>query len=169
MHPPEFLHAWLTARAPERAARIVPGDRYRVVRALEIALAAPDPVEAGRLPKTFAHFVYRKFALEVEQPVLDARIEARVEAMLKSGFLEEAERIGAGAVAADAVGYPQALAFLAGLSSAAELRSALIRATRRYGKRQRTWFRGEPGTTPVPDHDALETLTRLAREMPGWA
>ncbi len=169
LHPPEFLHGWLTARAPERAARIVPGDRYRVVRALEVALAAPDTAALPRSAAALPRFAYRKFALEVDQALLDARIEARVDAMLAGGFLAEAERIGAGAVAADAVGYPQALAFLAGCSSAAELRAGLIRATRRYAKRQRTWFRGEPATTAVPDHVALETLTRLAREIPGWA
>jgi tRNA dimethylallyltransferase len=170
LHGPEFLHGWLTVRAPERATQIVPRDRYRVVRALEIALGSnlrEDLPAAADRAATFP--IFHKAVLEVEQEILDARIEARVDAMLAGGFLEEAERIGADAVAADAVGYPEALAYLAGYSSAEELRRHLIRSTRRYSKRQRTWFRGELGMRSVPHHDALETLSRLAREIPGWA
>jgi len=167
LHAPEFLHAWLEVRAPARAAQIAPGDRYRVVRALEIALGGRlrNDLHATAEPA----LAFRKIALEVDQAILDGRIEERVDAMLAGGFLEEAERIGAAAVAADAVGYPEALAYLAGYSSAEELRAHLIRSTRRYAKRQRTWFRGEPGMTAVAYRDALETLTRLARELPGWA
>jgi len=167
LHPPEVLHAWLEARAPARAAQIAAGDRYRVVRALEIALGGGARNDARDAPQ--AALAFKKVALEVDQAILDGRIELRVDAMLAGGFVEEAERVGAAAVAADAVGYPEALAYLAGYSSAEELRTQLVRSTRRYAKRQRTWFRGEPGTTAVAHQDALETLTRLARELPGWA
>jgi tRNA dimethylallyltransferase len=184
LHEPEFLHGWLATRAPERAAQIVPTDRYRIVRALEIALAtarsAPTPGAANAPAESNPHpgandgaaqgtgLTFRKVVLDVDPAVLEERIAARVDAMLAGGFLAEAERIGPDAVAADAVGYPQALAFLAGYSTAEELRDQLIRATRRYAKRQRTWFRHEPETTVVSALGGLETLTRLARELPGW-
>ncbi len=168
LHPAEVLHAWLSARDPARALQVAPSDPYRLVRALEIALApaqAPDErpsLRSGGIP-------YRKFALEIPDAALDERIAVRVDAMLAGGFIEEAERIGAGAVAADAVGYPQALAYLAGFANAAELRALLVRATRRYAKRQRTWLRSEPDVTFVASDAAEATLARAARELPGWA
>jgi tRNA dimethylallyltransferase len=147
LHPPEVLHAWLRTRDPVRAAALSPGDGYRIVRALEIALAepaaAPAPAATARPPA----FTFRKIVLDVPEGELDVRIAGRVDAMLAGGLLDEAERIGAGAVAADAVGYPQALAYLAGRSTERELRASLVRATRRYAKRQRTWFRSERDVT----------------------
>jgi len=152
LHPPGVLHAWLRARDPARAETVSPSDGYRIVRALEVALtraaglpAEPDPRPSG--PDGLAGFTFHKVVLDVEDGELDARIARRVDAMLAGGLVAEAERIGPGAVAADAVGYPQALAYLGGLSTAAELRASLVRATRRYAKRQRTWFRSEPAVT----------------------
>jgi tRNA dimethylallyltransferase len=105
-----------------------------------------------------------KLVIETEPAALLERIERRVDGMLAAGLLDEAERVGADAVAADAVGYREALAFLAGFSTAAELRTQLIRNTRRYAKRQVTWFRTEPGIVRVPA--ALVEAT--ARERLGW-
>ena len=78
--------------------------------------------------------------------------------MLDNGLIEEAERIGATAIAATAVGYPQALAFLAGRCTHEELRATLARATRRYARRQRTWFRSEPNVTWVPATEIETTI-----------
>ncbi len=75
------------------------------------------------------------------------------------GFVEEALRIGAGAVAADAVGYPHAFAYANGACTAAELRALLARETRRYARRQRTWFRSEPGVTWI-ERGAARRRTR---------
>ena len=153
------MHAWLATRDPARAAALAPGDRYRVTRALEIALAAPAAGVASAASTSLraAGIEYVKIVLDVDPATLDALIATRVDAMLEAGLLAEAERIGPGAVAADAVGYPQALAYLAGFSTESELREALARATRRYAKRQRTWFRAEPGArrTAPSDVEAL--------------
>ena len=102
--------------------------------------------------------------LNVDERHLQARIERRTDAMLAGGLIEEAERIGASAVAASAVGYPQALAYLRGWCTRAELRAILIRATRRYAKRQATWFRSEPDTLWLEPR-AVEPA---AREILGW-
>lgn len=169
IHPPDVLAAWLAALAPERAAEIAPNDPYRVTRALEIALAArsaaprvahpPLPtLRAGGIP-------FVKLVLDTTPDALLPRIERRVDAMLAAGFLKEAERVGGDVEAADAVGYREALAFLAGFSTPAELRTQLIRNTRRYAKRQATWFRTEPGIERVPAERAEAT----ARERLGWA
>jgi tRNA dimethylallyltransferase len=181
IHPPEVLAEWLAVLAPARAAAIAPNDPYRVTRALEIALAGrtleiepaartchPELVEGPRdpLPTLRAGAIpFAKLVLDVEPGVLAERIERRVDGMLAAGFLEEAERVGGDAVAADAVGYREALGFLAGFSTAAELRTQLIRFTRRYAKRQATWFRSEPGIVRV---SAAQCET-AARERLGWA
>jgi tRNA dimethylallyltransferase len=167
LHPPAVLHEWLQSRDPARAAALSPGDGYRVVRALEIALAqSPSANDRPAPPSPRARgFVFAKVVLEIEDAVLDARIAARVDAMLAEGLLEEAERIGPAAVAADAVGYPQALAYLSGRSTFVELRASLVRATRRYAKRQRTWFRSEPDVTWA-EAPAVRSLAARVFEAP---
>jgi tRNA dimethylallyltransferase len=175
VHAPEVLHAWLTALAPQRAGALAPGDRYRVARALEIALAEREDAEATRrdesLPRSLRALgiPFRKVYLAVDPATLEQRIAARVDAMLAGGFLEEAERTGGSAVAADAVGYREALAYLAGWSNQVELRIALIRATRRYAKRQATWFRREPELLRVPPAGAFDDVSAVAAALPGWS
>jgi tRNA dimethylallyltransferase len=177
VHDPEVLHDWLAALAPQRAHVLAAGDRYRVARGLEIALAERGRSDAARggdrapdAPRSLRErgIAVRKAYLEVDDATLQERIAARVDAMLAAGFLDEAERVGPDAVAADAVGYREGLAYLAGWSSAEELRTALIRTTRRYAKRQATWFRREPGLTRLSASDALAELTAIAATLPGW-
>lgn len=165
-HDAEFLHAWLAVRDPQRAAMLPASDTYRVLRALEVALA-PHAFRNGPATRTLrsAGIAFETLYLEVEQQELDARIAARTDGMLAAGLLEEAERIGADAVAASAVGYPQALAFLRGWCTQAELRALLVRSTRRYAKRQGTWFRSEPGVA----HVARRYAFAAAREKLQWA
>ena len=175
VHTPAVLHEWLAALAPHRARGLAPGDHYRVARALEIALAerkgaegTREAVETG--PRSLRAFAipFRKVYLEVDDAMLEGRIAARIDGMLAAGFLEEAERVGGTAVAADAVGYREALAYLAGWSSLDELRAALVRATRRYAKRQATWFHREPDLLRVPAERAFEELSAVAAALPGW-
>ncbi|HTU83506.1 MAG TPA: tRNA (adenosine(37)-N6)-dimethylallyltransferase MiaA [Candidatus Acidoferrales bacterium] len=161
LHPAEVLHDWLRTRDRKRAAAIEPRDTYRVLRALEIALAQPDARHGDLTPKTLAgqKIPYAVAFLELPQAELDARIARRTQHMLAAGFVEEAERIGRDAVAASAVGYPQAFAHLAGWSTADELRAGLERATRRYARRQRAWFRGDAEAVWLPK-DALHAFVR---------
>jgi tRNA dimethylallyltransferase len=169
VHPPAVLHAWLAARDPRRASEIPAGDRYRVLRALEIALTRNAAESPGRRESLRAAGIPAlKLVLDLDDAELDGRIERRVDAMLERGFVLEAQRVGDGAVAADAVGYPHALAYLRGWCSTAELRALLVRATRRYAKRQRTWFRSEPDVTRVSGPDAPAAIARLVRSLPGW-
>ena len=166
-HPTEVLHGWLAARDPERARAIAPSDPYRIVRSLEIALSASSP---GAVPLRSESLRSRgipflKIALEIDDATLDARILRRVDDMLAAGFVAEAERLGAGVVASDAVGYPYALAYAGGQLTFEELRVLLVRATRRYARRQRTWFRSEPEMRWAARDEAAE----LARSLPGWA
>ena len=171
VHPPDVMHEWLAALDAKRAAALYPEDRYRVMRALEISLAqrlGREPREITRDSLRSRAIPFVKAYLEVPVPELERRIAARVDAMLQGGLIEEAERLGTSAVAADAVGYPQALAYLRGFSTHSELRLQLERSTRRYAKRQATWFRSEPGLTRVGG-DLLAQLVAVARTIPGWA
>lgn len=166
VHPSEFLHGWLRGRDPRRAAALHPGDTYRVLRALEIALVAPaarrgDVPAAGRAQAGEWLTVF----LDVPWSEIDRRIAERTQHMLAAGLVDEAERIGGDAVAASAVGYPQALSYLRGWSTQRELRGSLERATRRYARRQRAWFRNEPGTIWL----APEAVAAAVREKLGWS
>jgi tRNA dimethylallyltransferase len=166
LHPSTVLWEWLAVRDPRRAAALDPNDTYRVLRALEIAIAPKSSSgdNASSASLRAANIPFVKFALDVPLDVIDARIAQRAAAMLGGGLLDEAERIGERAVAANAVGYPQALAYLRGWSTREELRDALVRATRRYARRQRSWLRGEPGITWV----VPAALEAAAREKLGW-
>jgi tRNA dimethylallyltransferase len=172
IHPVEALAAWLEALDPALAARVPAHDAYRLTRALEIALArrngaAETSSTPGETLRTRG-IPYRKLLLEIDPETLRTRIAARVDAMLADGLLEEAERVGADAVAADAVGYREALGFLRGWSTEAELREHLARNTRRYAKRQATWFRTEPELVSIRG-DALACATAEAGALAGWA
>ncbi|HLI96557.1 MAG TPA: tRNA (adenosine(37)-N6)-dimethylallyltransferase MiaA [Candidatus Baltobacteraceae bacterium] len=166
LHDPQFLYDWLTVRDPKRAAMLHAGDAYRVLRALEVALAPPQSTLRAEPLRSLASsgIPFLKVFLEVDLAELDRRIEARTDAMLQSGLLDEAERVGGDAVAASAVGYPQALAYVRGWCTYDELRMLLVRATRRYARRQATWFRSEPQTQSAH----ADELERLAREKLGW-
>lgn len=165
-HDAAFLHGWLAARDPRRAAMLPASDTYRVLRALEVALA-PQSLRDDRPLRSLpaAGLAFQTLYLEIDPSELDARIARRTDAMLACGLIEEAERVGATAVAASAVGYPQALAYLRGWCTRTELRSLLVRATRRYAKRQGTWFRSEPNVL----HVTRERAAGAAREKLQWA
>jgi tRNA dimethylallyltransferase len=167
LHPREFLYAWLELRDPARARVLGPNDTYRVLRALEIALAAPAATLRDEPMQTLSTegIPWQLVFLDLPWNVVDERIARRTERMLEAGLIDEAERIGSGAVAASAVGYPQAWAYLRGWSTLKELRGALERATRRYARRQRAWFRSEPATRWT----APERVKSLAREKLGWS
>ena len=172
LHPPGVLAEWLAAIAPARAAALDPGDTYRVTRALEIALASragdPAPVAVPATLRTRG-IAACKVQIAVERDELHRRIALRVERMLADGLLEEAERVGPDAVAADAVGYREALAYLDGRATAAELREWLARNTRRYAKRQLTWLRTEPDVRLLDPADPFEAAVRIATgTLPGW-
>jgi tRNA dimethylallyltransferase len=152
-------------RDPQRAAALDPNDSYRIVRALEIALAPATKADAfSGVTLRSANLPFVKLALDVPMESIDDRIEQRADAMLDGGLIDEALHIGPQAVAASAVGYPQALAYANGWSTRAELRASLVRATRRYARRQRSWLRAEPGVTWVQPQFTVGAV----KEKLGW-
>jgi tRNA dimethylallyltransferase len=117
--------------------------------------------------------VYRAtyVGLQMERPALYARIDARVESMLASGLLAEVERLLAAGyrhalTAAQAIGYKELVPVVEGQARLDEAAETIKQATRRYAKRQLTWFRADPrvqwldvtGLSPAEASDAVHAL-----------
>jgi len=146
------MHRALAAIDPEAARRIGPQDGVRIVRALEVGLATGIPLSVWQARHGFAETPYEALVIGLSRPTpeLDRRIAARAEAMVAAGFLDEvralrARGVDAAAPALRAVGYREMLACVEGRLERAAALAATVRATRRFAKRQRTWFRREPG------------------------
>ncbi len=144
----EHLFAMLQALDPEWAQAIGPADRQRTLRGLEVTLRLGVPMSSvleqqGRCePRFDAVWV----GLTRRRSQLYERIEARLDEMLAAGWLDEVRRLLASGFTAEspamrAIGYRELVAHLAGEITLDEAREAAIRATRRYAKRQLTWFR----------------------------
>ena len=151
-HGPAYLYEMLRKKDAEAAARIAPGDTQKVIRALEVCLLSGKTVteiHRSRGPK-LEGFRVRKIGLTPARNELYARIERRVRRMMAAGWLREAGELMARGISPQAkpftfIGYPQLAAHLRGEM---ELERAILeirQATRRYAKRQLTWFRKEPG------------------------
>lgn len=184
-----WLARLLARRDPEAHRAIHPGDRVRRARALEVALLAGRPLSALRrarrppLPDTD----WRIVALDPPRDRHDARIARRVRAMFAAGLVEEAaaleRRFGDRWPGRGAIGYREVLAALAGSETppgspppeprADRLRLAeaqIVTATRRYAKRQRTWFRAERGVAwfrADPDSPSFPAGLLAAFTAPG--
>ncbi len=161
------LHAELKARDPEMAKRLAPGDRTRIARALEVVIATGrsladwqrDGMRAA-LPPDRAVRIF----LCVEREALYARIDARFERMLGSGALAEVaklrgRRLDAALPAMKAHGVPWLMRHIAGEIDLASAVEGAKRDTRRYSKRQVTWFRHQlPAWSFVAPERALAVV-----------
>lgn len=159
---PEALHARLAEIDPESAALIHPNNVRRVVRAFEMAECGISYAEQAR---RFAqrHSVYdaRFVGLDMDRDALYARIDARVEAMTMAGLVDEVRGLlEAGyrdaLTAAQAIGYKELVPVIEKGTDLGAAVGAIARATRRYAKRQLTWFRADPRVRWL-DVTALDT------------
>jgi tRNA dimethylallyltransferase len=145
---PQALHARLAARDPAAAAAVLPSNGRRIVRALEVIELTGGPFRA-RLPRPRPHYPAVVVGLDREPAELDERVAARVAHMWAAGFVAEVEALAAeglreGPTASRALGYAQVLAALDGLLRPDEARQRTVTATRRFVRRQRSWFRRDP-------------------------
>jgi tRNA dimethylallyltransferase len=145
---PAALHERLAARDPVAAGRILPGNGRRIVRALEVLELTGRPV-ASALPAPSPWYDTVHIGVDLDTAALDARIAARVDRMWADGFVDEVRALVGrglreGRTARLALGYQQVLALLAGECDEEAARAATVRATRRFVRRQRTWFRRDP-------------------------
>jgi tRNA dimethylallyltransferase len=143
---PAPLYERLTVADPVAAAAILPSNGRRIVRALEVIEMSGQPFSAT-LPGYDGGLPAIQIGLRVDRPELDRRIEARVDRMWSSGFESEVrnlEGLREGRTASRALGYQQVLRFLDGEWSLERAREETARATRRFARRQESWFRRDP-------------------------
>ncbi|GLW08555.1 tRNA dimethylallyltransferase [Microtetraspora sp. NBRC 13810] len=157
------MYARLGELDPVAAAAILPGNGRRIVRALEVIELSGRPFSAT-MPSYDAVYPSVQLGVEVPRPVLDERIALRVERMWRSGLVAEvrglaAQGLAEGRTASRALGYAQVLRQLAGEWTEEAAREETVRATRRFARRQESWFRRDPRITWLPQ-DAPDLLER---------
>jgi tRNA dimethylallyltransferase len=155
------LYAELVERDPQTAHRLMPNDRSRIVRALEVITATgrslSDWHRDGMPPLLDARYVAKVF-ITVEREELVARIEARFAAMLDAGAFDEVRALAARGLdpllpAMKAHGVPWLIRHLNGAIALDEAAAGAIMDTRRYAKRQVTWFRNQMKDWPAVTSD----------------
>lgn len=152
------LHDRLKALDPAAAAGILPTNGRRIVRALEVIALTERPYAASLPPREYAYDDVVQIGLDVPRAELDDRIAARVERMWAGGFVEEVRRLEAaglrrGRTASRALGYAQVLRYLAGDSTEEQAKAETVRATRRFARRQDSWFRKDDRIHWLPYDD----------------
>jgi tRNA dimethylallyltransferase len=159
------LHVRLAAADPAAAGAILPTNGRRIVRALEVIELTGRPFDAA-LPAYQRERACIQIGLDVPRPELDQRIEDRVGRMWRAGLVNEVEsleRAGlrGGPTASRALGYAQVLRFLDGQCTADEARRLTVAATRRFARRQESWFRRDPRTRWLPAGQPVPTDVAL--------
>ena len=147
----EALLQRLTAVDPERAAKLHPNDRKRIVRALEVYRVTGEPITALDRRSQLAPPRYKSatvaLSFEDRQTLYD-RIDRRVERMFEAGLVAEVEALLAsgltdGSTAMQAIGYKEVAAALRGECTTDEAKTLIQQSSRRYAKRQLSWLRGQ--------------------------
>jgi len=168
-----YLHQQLQACDPDLAQRLHASDSQRIMRGLGVFQASQKPLSAWQAEHQQQHEAVDcpVFVLEVERSVLRERLAARIEAMLQAGWVDEVRWLDAQQVpelhpALRAVGYRQLLDYVHGVCNLEEAKTDAITATRRYAKRQVTWFRNQ---TPHAQHGSAEDIkTALLESFKAW-
>ncbi len=170
------LHARLALSDRAAAEKIHPNDRKRVVRALEVLLRTGVPISAQQAADRERRrpIPARKFFLHLELRELERLIEARVEEQLAAGLEREVRELLAGGLSPSmnslrSLGYKEMAAYILGETSYEDAVQAIKKNTRRFAKRQMTWFRSEPAWTWIevggktPEQSAEAILDLLAQ------
>lgn len=144
------LHARLAALDPETAARLAPGDRVRIERALEVLHLSGRSISDWQREHGLAEKPFRTLSIVLDRPPegLNLRLAERTRLMFEHGLVEEVAGLLTAGWSPDlkpfgSIGYKETLQHLSGQLSLDEAREKILTSTRRYAKRQRTWFRGQ--------------------------
>lgn len=147
----ESLYKRLLKSDPEAAARIHPNDTFRIIRALEVYETTGMPISEHHKKHAFSgnRFNVLKIGLTTEREDLYKRIEKRVDMMIEAGFAEEVKRLlemnyHAGLKSMQSIGYRHMVEYVTGRISLDETVKTLKQDTRRFAKRQMTWFNADP-------------------------
>jgi tRNA dimethylallyltransferase len=158
------LHARLGERDPEAAAKILPSNGRRIVRALEVIELTGRPFTAS-LPDPRPVYESVQIGVDRDTAELDERIALRVDLMWAAGLVGEVrglDGIRDGRTASRALGYQQALAQIDGVLTEEQAKADTVQGTRRFVRRQRSWFRRDrsitwlDGATPTLLADAMD-------------
>jgi tRNA dimethylallyltransferase len=145
---PGSLYKRLTILDPDRAKELIKTDIRRIVRALEVCIRSGKPMsELHRELTRPLRYDFIKIGLTREREELYRMIDARVDTMIEQGFVEEVQKLltmDPGRTPLQAIGYKEMIRHLSGDVSLDEAKRLIKRDSRRYAKRQYTWFRKEP-------------------------
>lgn len=167
---PACLYRALEKVDASSAARISPRDTARILRAYEVYLLTGRPISwwQSRPPNGLDGFRWIKIGIAWPRPILYRRIDERVDCMFNAGFVEEVDRLRRSFPAAShafkAIGYRQILELLEGRMSLEEARESTKRESRRYAKRQLTWFGRDSGILWLDGNLGRDGLVSEARE-----
>lgn len=158
-HGATELFLELQRRDPEAATAIGPHNARRIVRALEVIEITGEPFSVGLAARETPWRPYLQLGLAVERPTLVERLDARVVGMWRDGLLDEVDALRArgierGVTASRAIGYAQALGQLRGDLDEATAIAETAALTRRYARRQLSWFRRDASIEWVDALDA---------------
>ncbi len=163
------LHQRLMQIDPTAGARIHPNDTVRIVRALEVYQMTGVPLSQWQA-RADSEIPTLKFGLTMPREKLYQRIDARVDQMLAQGMLQEVQNLLQSGYNIDlpalkGLGYRHLIACLQGTVSLEEAIQLWKRDTRRFAKRQMTWFRKEPGIHWIEVDDSAEMIAQRLRTM----
>jgi len=170
------LHARLAALDPDAAGRLHPNDRVRIIRAIE--KHGRGSAGGDSWARAVSPWSVLFFGLRQERNALNRRLEERARGMLSGGMMEEVKRLLAAGYDEQTpgmagIGYRQFAAAAKGRMTEAEALGLMVRDTRRYAKRQMTWFAREPGIRWLdvdemggPEGTAERIVKEISRE--GW-
>jgi tRNA dimethylallyltransferase len=158
------LFARLQAADPKAAAKMLPSNRRRIIRALEVVIGSGRPFSSfGPGVDHYGETRFRLIGLEISRDELDRRIDARYDRQMAAGFLAEVEALaqaGLSRTASQALGYRELLAHLGGDISLDEALDEARRRTKKFARRQQRWFRRDPRITwfDALDPDLIEKV-----------
>jgi tRNA dimethylallyltransferase len=164
---PEAMHRRLMAVDADAAARIIATNGRRIVRALEVIAITGRPFSATLPELRYEIDDAHQIGVDIPRDVLDERIALRVRRMWEAGFVDEVRRLAErglreGRTANRALGYQQVLAFLDGQITEEEAMEQTVSGTRRFARRQDSWFRKDPRITWVAWDDPDRVAKALA-------
>ena len=147
----EVLYRELQRLDPEAASRIHPHDKFRITRALEVYSLGQKPISLFQKEHGFqeTHYEILKVGLQCERDELYGRIESRVDQMIEMGWVDEVQTLlnrgyAPGLKSMRSLGYKNIVSYLSGVLNIEQAIILTKRDTRRYAKRQITWFKADP-------------------------
>jgi tRNA dimethylallyltransferase len=168
----ERLHRILQRVDAESAARIMPRDRKRIVRALEVFLTTGRPLTAhfAQTASPIADCDVIPIALRLPAPLTAERVARRVDEQFARGIVDEVRGLLARGIPPQArpfggLVYRQVMELLRGVRGEAETRALIVQENRRYARRQLIWFRKEPNLRWFDGPGEREDVLRLVEEM----